>query len=302
MFIGWWLQAVFYSPAPYRSLGIKLESQITAAGLCVPLQKLYGKGNNIVLCYPSTLPCLSPKDLREWVSCSSSRVVQRPPRKLQLLGSAGSQSGNSRAGSRCSVSLPWASLVMHFLVWIFCLSLYLFFLIWIGCKCPETTICSGIGFFQGQCAVYTRCPMFVWTFIGITDWNGKCFCVCTILTHPVSKSTVAHIFSHSHLCLQCFKEYSKISWHRQSEAVCKIPSCGTTKATFWTHITHDFNKSLKQKSDNVFRKWNFATYGAAHGVEGSRYPLVPPFQCLFPSSAHIFIFCIRTLKKKCVFK
>lgn len=127
MFIGWWLQAVFYSPAPYRSLGIKLESQITAAGLCVPLQKLYGKGNNIVLCYPSTLPCLSPKDLREWVSCSSSRVVQRPPRKLQLLGSAGSQSGNSRAGSRCSVSLPWASLVMHFLVWIFCLSLYFFF-------------------------------------------------------------------------------------------------------------------------------------------------------------------------------
>lgn len=144
--------------------------------------------------------------------------------------------------------------------------------------------------------------MFVWTFIGITDWNGKCFCVCTILTHQVSKSTVAHIFSHSHLCLQCFKEYSKISWHRQSEAVCKIPSCGTTKATFWTHITHDFNKSLKQKSDNVLRKLHFTMYDAAHIVEGGRYPLLPPSQCLFPSSARIFTFWIRTLKKKDVFK
>lgn len=111
-------------------------------------------------------------------------VPQRSPRVSELLflscctaspektAASGQcwESGNSRAGSRCSVSLPWASLVMHFLVWIFCLSLYLFFfLIWIGCKCPETTICAGIGFFQGQCAVYTRCPMFVWTFIGITD-------------------------------------------------------------------------------------------------------------------------------------
>lgn len=68
-------------------------------------------------------------------------VPQRSPRVSELLflscctaspektAASGQcwESGNSRAGSRCSVSLPWASLVMHFLVWIFCLSLYFFF-------------------------------------------------------------------------------------------------------------------------------------------------------------------------------
>lgn len=135
--------------------------------------------------------------------------------------------GYGRLAHRSLVSLPWASLVGNSLVWAF--------LLLNGWRYPA--ICVGIwGFFSGLvCSVCCPC------FYGLLQGSiGNVFGVCTILTHQVSRSTVAHIFSHSHLCLQCFKEYSKISWHRRSEAVCKIPSCGTTKATFSTHITYDF--------------------------------------------------------------
>ena len=178
MFIGYWPYAIFYSRAPYRNFRIKLEPWIIAAGLSVQIgnRKNYVGRETTLYCATRANCTACPPKISESEWAALPPLLHSISEGNRAASGQCGELGYDRAGHRCSVFLPRASLFGNSLVWTF-----LFFF-------PEyleiprdSNMFREMVFSGSVCCVC--CSMFVWTFTGTADWNGKCFCVYALFSH-----------------------------------------------------------------------------------------------------------------------
>lgn len=167
MFIGYWPYATFYSGAPYRNLTIKLEPWIITAGLSVQISncKNYMGMETRLYCATRAHCIASPPKSTESKWAVLPPVLHRIPQGNHAASGQCWELGYDRAGRRCSVSLPQASLFGNSLVWTF-----------LDCKYVQ-----GYVFFRVRrlCMLFHVCM----DFYKNCRWNGKRFCVYALFSH-----------------------------------------------------------------------------------------------------------------------